>query len=46
MTRFWIMLNHGVEFVLNSVKIMSGGELFIPKSPSIKIIDSSNKVYL
>ena len=39
MTRFWIKLDHGVKFVLNSIDIMTGGELFVPKSPSIKIID-------
>ena len=37
MTRFWITLDDGVEFVLNSLDMMIGGELFIPKSPSIKI---------
>ncbi len=39
MTRFWIMLDYGVKFVLNSIDLMVGGELFIPKSPSIKIVD-------
>ena len=39
MTRFWITLDHGVNFVLNSIDIMQGGELFIPKTPSINIID-------
>jgi len=39
MTRFWITLDHGVEFVLNSLDMMIGGELFIPKSPSITIVD-------
>jgi UDP-N-acetylglucosamine 4,6-dehydratase len=39
MTRFWITLDHGVKFVLNSIDMMRGGELFVPKSPSIKIID-------
>ena len=39
MTRFWITLNRGVEFVLNSINIMRGGELFVPKTPSIKIVD-------
>ena len=39
MTRFWITLDRGVEFVLNSIDMMMGGELFIPKTPSIKIID-------
>ena len=31
MTRFWITLDHGIEFVLNSINLMRGGELFIPK---------------
>jgi len=39
MTRFVISLDQGVNFVLNSLSIMSGGEIFIPKIPSIKIID-------
>ena len=39
MTRFWITLDHGVDFVLNSLDMMKGGELFVPKSPSIKITD-------
>ena len=39
MTRFWISLEEGVSFVINSMKEMIGGELFIPKSPSIKIVD-------
>tara|TARA_B100000315_G_scaffold192405_1_gene182843 strand:+ start:440 stop:1414 length:975 start_codon:yes stop_codon:yes gene_type:complete len=39
MTRFWITLDRGVEFVLSLINLMIGGELFIPKSPSIKIID-------
>ena len=39
MTRFWITLDYGVRFVLNSMSIMRGAELFVPKTPSIKIID-------
>ena len=39
MTRFWITLDHSVKFVLDSINIMRGGELFVPKSPSIKIVD-------
>jgi len=39
MTRFWITLDEGVEFVINSLKRMYGGELFIPKIPSAKIVD-------
>lgn len=39
MTRFWITLEQGVEFVLNSLKKMKGGEIFVPKIPSMKITD-------
>ena len=39
MTRFWISLDQGVEFVLNSFYRMQGGEIFIPKIPSVKILD-------
>ncbi len=39
MTRFWITLDQGVNFVINSFRRMSGGELYIPKIPSVKITD-------
>ena len=39
MTRFWITLNQGVEFVISTFKLMRGGEIFVPKIPSIKITD-------
>lgn len=39
MTRFWITLNEGVDFVIKSFQRMYGGELFIPKIPSVLIID-------
>ena len=39
MTRFWITLDHSVDFVINSFKRMSGGEVFVPKIPSIRVID-------
>ena len=39
MTRFVISLDQGVAFVLSSLAVMSGGEIFVPKIPSIKIID-------
>ena len=39
MTRFLISLEHGVKIVLSSLQMMSGGELFIPKIPSVRIID-------
>ncbi len=39
MTRFWITLEQSVDFVLQSFMRAQGGELFVPKIPSIKIID-------
>lgn len=39
MTRFWITLNEGVDFIFNSFDRMHGGEIFVPKIPSFKIID-------
>ena len=39
MTRFWITLNEGVNFVLKNFKRMAGGEIFVPKIPSILITD-------
>lgn len=39
MTRFWITLQHGVDFVLAGFKRMYGGELFVPKIPSVHITD-------
>ena len=39
MTRFWITLKQGVAFVLDRLEGMAGGELFIPKIPSMRISD-------
>mgnify|MGYP003656794875 FL=1 len=39
MTRFWITIEQGVDFVLSSLAAMSGGETFVPKIPSMKITD-------
>lgn len=39
MTRFWITLNQGVDFVLSSFSLMRGGEIFVPKIPSMKMTD-------
>ena len=39
MTRFWITLEQGVEFVLQSLATMHGGEIFVPKIPSMNIMD-------
>ncbi len=39
MTRFWITLDQGVHFVLRSLERMHGGEIFVPKIPSMNILD-------
>jgi UDP-N-acetylglucosamine 4,6-dehydratase len=39
MTRFWITLQQGVDFVLRDFERMQGGEIFVPKIPSIRITD-------
>lgn len=39
MTRFWITLPQAVKFVLDSFELMSGGELYVPKIPSINVTD-------
>ena len=44
MTRFWITLDQGVQFVLNSLERMRGGELFVPKIPSAKITDLATAI--
>jgi UDP-N-acetylglucosamine 4,6-dehydratase len=44
MTRFWITLEQGVGFVLDCFERMVGGELFVPKIPSMKIMDLAKAV--
>ena len=39
MTRFWITLQQGVDFVLSSLGAMYGGEIFVPKIPSMRVVD-------
>ncbi|MEQ8195895.1 MAG: UDP-N-acetylglucosamine 4,6-dehydratase (inverting), partial [Rhodospirillales bacterium] len=39
MTRFWITLQQGVDFVISCLDIMNGGEIFTPKIPSMKMTD-------
>jgi UDP-N-acetylglucosamine 4,6-dehydratase/5-epimerase len=39
MTRFWLTLDQGVQFVLGCIETMNGGEVFVPKIPSMKITD-------
>jgi UDP-N-acetylglucosamine 4,6-dehydratase len=44
MTRFWITLDQGVDFVINCIEQMSGGEVFVPKIPSTTIVDLAKAV--
>jgi UDP-N-acetylglucosamine 4,6-dehydratase len=39
MTRFWITLEQAVDFVLNSLGRMGGGEIFVPRIPSMRVLD-------
>ncbi len=39
MTRFWITLQQGVDFVLRNFERMHGGEIFVPKIPSVRVVD-------
>ena len=39
MTRFWITLEQGVHFVISCIETMHGGEVFVPKIPSMNIMD-------
>lgn len=39
MTRFWITLGQGVNFVVSSLAMMQGGEIFVPKIPSMRVVD-------
>jgi len=44
MTRFWLTLAQGVEFVIKCTELMSGGEVFVPKIPSMKIVDLAEAI--
>jgi UDP-N-acetylglucosamine 4,6-dehydratase len=44
MTRFWITLEQGVDFVIKSLDRMKGGELFVPKIPSMNIMDLAKAI--
>jgi len=44
MTRFWITLGQGVNFVLSSLALMNGGEIFVPKIPSMRITDLARTI--
>lgn len=44
MTRFWITLHEGVRFVLQAFRRMQGGEIFVPKIPSARIVDIATAI--
>jgi UDP-N-acetylglucosamine 4,6-dehydratase len=44
MTRFWITLNQAVHFVLASLRKMKGGEIFVPRIPSMRIVDLAKAI--
>ncbi|MFJ6210784.1 UDP-N-acetylglucosamine 4,6-dehydratase (inverting) [Lysinibacillus sp. NPDC092081] len=44
MTRFWITLDQGVQFVIDSLERMHGGEVFVPKIPSMNIMDLAKAI--
>lgn len=44
MTRFWITLQHGVDFVLSSIGTMRGGEIYVPKIPSMRVLDLAEAI--
>jgi len=44
MTRFWITLEQGVNFVLACLERMEGGEIFVPKIPSMKVLDLAQAI--
>ena len=44
MTRFWITLPHAARFVLETFSLMTGGELYVPKIPSMKILDLAKAI--
>lgn len=44
MTRFWITLGQGVSFVASSLEMMDGGEIFVPKIPSMKVSDLATAI--
>jgi len=44
MTRFWITLQEGVDFVMKNFERMQGGEIFVPKIPSLRITDLAKSI--
>lgn len=44
MTRFWITLDEGVRFVMRCLRLMRGGEIFVPRIPSMRVVDLATTI--
>ena len=44
MTRFWLTLEQGVRFVISTIEQMHGGEIFVPKIPSMRLLDLAESI--
>ncbi len=44
MTRFWLTLEQGVRFVVNCIEQLHGGEIFVPKIPSMKLVEMAEAI--
>ena len=44
MTRFWLTLQQGVRFVIDCIECMLGGEVFVPKLPSMRLVDTARTI--
>jgi len=44
MTRFWLSLEQGVRFTIRCIETMHGGEVFVPKIPSMKVVDLASVI--
>ena len=44
MTRFWLTLEQGVRFVVNCIEQLHGGEIFVPKIPSMKLVEMADAI--
>jgi UDP-N-acetylglucosamine 4,6-dehydratase len=44
MTRFWITLPQAVKFVIDSFELMEGGELYVPRIPSMRVVDLAEAI--
>lgn len=44
MTRFWISIDQAVQFIIESFELMKGGELYVPRIPSMRILDLAKAV--